>query len=101
MIWRASALLLLLTPPAFALDTQPATQAIILKCSEIYKASGHPCPCPFDTAKNGSACGKRSAYDKPGGAAPICFAKDVTPEMLKAWLGKTLSLEERCTYGGR
>lgn len=86
---------------AVALDTQQTTQAIISKCSEIYKATGHPCPCPFDQAKNGSACGKRSAYDRPGGAAPICFAKDVTPEMAKAWSTNSLGLEERCAYGGR
>ncbi|WP_158810856.1 hypothetical protein [Beijerinckia sp. L45] len=65
-VFRALVLLLPLATPAFALDTRQTAQAIIERCSEIYKSSGHPCPCPFDHAKNGSACGKRSAYDRPG-----------------------------------
>jgi len=40
------------------------------------------CPCPYSTARNGSRCGKRSAYSRPGGAAPLCYAKDVTREMV-------------------
>lgn len=100
-VCRVFVLLLPITTPAFALDRQPSTQAIIDKCSAIYKGSGHPCPCPFDHTKNGSACGKRSAYDRPEGASPVCFAKDVTPEILKGWLDKSLNLEQRCAYAGR
>ena len=40
------------------------------------------CPCPYSTARNGSRCGKRSAYSRPGGAAPLCYPKDVTAEMV-------------------
>ena len=30
---------------------------------------GYPgnCPCPYNTARNGSRCGKRSAYNRAGG----------------------------------
>ncbi len=38
------------------------------------------CACPFNTARNGSACGRRSAYSRPGGDAPICYRKDVTAD---------------------
>lgn len=38
-----------------------------------------PCACPFNTARNGSSCGRRSAYSKPGGHSPICYREDVTP----------------------
>lgn len=39
-----------------------------------------PCACPFNAMKNGSACGRRSAYSKPGGYSPICYAEDVTQD---------------------
>ncbi|ERR1035437_6124044 len=54
-------------------------QAIIRECSAIYHA-GRPCACPEDTARNGSRCGRRSAYIRPGGAVPRCYVKDVTQE---------------------
>src|SRR5690242_3693505 len=36
------------------------------------------CLCPYSTASNGSRCGRRSAYSREGGEAPLCYAKDVT-----------------------
>ncbi|MFS2161802.1 hypothetical protein ACCD10_31340 [Pseudomonas sp. Pseusp122] len=43
------------------------------------------CPCPYNTARNGSRCGKRSAYNRPGGAAPLCFKEDVTKAMVQEY----------------
>ena len=43
------------------------------------------CACPFKTARNGSSCGGRSAWSKAGGYSPICYKKEVTKEMVKAW----------------
>lgn len=43
------------------------------------------CPCPYNTAKNGSKCGKRSAYSRPSGYSPVCYASDVTKEMIKRY----------------
>ena len=43
------------------------------------------CPCPYSTMRNGRSCGGRSAYSRPGGESPICYEKDVTPEMVKEW----------------
>ncbi|AVO77099.1 MULTISPECIES: hypothetical protein [Klebsiella] len=43
------------------------------------------CACPFNTARNGSSCGGRSAWSKVGGYSPICYKKEVTKEMVKAW----------------
>ena len=43
------------------------------------------CPCPYDTDKAGRSCGKRSAYSRPGGAAPQCYDRDVTAEMIQAY----------------
>ena len=43
------------------------------------------CPCPYSHARNGSRCGKRSAYSREGGAAPLCYPDDVTREMVQAY----------------
>jgi len=43
------------------------------------------CPCPYDTDKAGRRCGKRSAYSRPGGEAPLCYDRDVTAEMIQAY----------------
>ena len=40
------------------------------------------CACPYNRASNGSKCGKRSAYLKPGGAEPLCYAGDISDEMV-------------------
>ena len=56
----------------------------ILIDESIAAYSGN-CPCPYSTARNGSRCGRRSAYSRPGGEAPLCYPKDVTDEMVKAY----------------
>jgi hypothetical protein len=43
------------------------------------------CPCPYNSAKNGSRCGKRSAYSRPSGYAPLCFKEDVSKEMVEEY----------------
>lgn len=43
------------------------------------------CPCPYSTARNGSHCGRRSAYSREGGAAPLCYPKDVSSDMVKEY----------------
>lgn len=43
------------------------------------------CPCPFYTDRAGRRCGRRSAYSRPGGASPLCYASDVTPAMITAF----------------
>ena len=50
----------------------------------ISQYSGH-CPCPYNVASNGSQCGRRSAYSKPGGYSPICYPADVTDEMIRRY----------------
>lgn len=44
-----------------------------------------PCACAYNRARNGSRCGKRSAYSRPGGYSPICYECDVTLAMVAAW----------------
>lgn len=54
-------------------------QAIIQESISSYSGA---CPCPYNLARNGSRCGARSAYSRPGGAAPLCFPQDVTQKMV-------------------
>jgi len=60
-------------------------QAIIRKSIAEYQATGHPCACPYNLMRNGRQCGNVSAYIRPGGASPLCYAKDVNDGMVADW----------------
>jgi hypothetical protein len=69
--------------------TAAAIAAILIKASrDQYHATGRPCACPDDTMRNGRACGSRSAYSRPGGAAPLCYLGDVTTAMIDEYRKK-------------
>ena len=55
-------------------------QALINQSIANYKGS---CACPYSKDRAGRNCGARSAYSKPRGASPLCYAKDVTPKMIE------------------
>jgi hypothetical protein len=74
----------LANPKTLRTDAQ-VRQEIIDQSVNNYLATGHPCACPYNSARNGSACGARSAYSRPGGASPLCYPKDVTDEMVADW----------------
>lgn len=57
-------------------------QRIIAESLANYPSS---CACPYNTDRGGRRCGKRSAYSKPGGYAPICYPQDVTKAMINAF----------------
>lgn len=40
------------------------------------------CPCPYNSASNGSRCGGRSAWSRSGGYAPLCYDTDISDEMI-------------------
>ena len=44
-----------------------------------------PCPCPYNLMRNGRACSGRSAYIRPGGYSPICYDRDISPEMVQSY----------------
>lgn len=80
-------------PPAEEMEAKPAkvspalgdaaiTRLLIERSIADYPGS---CACPYQSARNGSSCGKRAAYSRPGGYAPLCYAKDVSPEMIAAY----------------
>lgn len=56
----------------------------ILIEQSISSYSGN-CPCPYNTARNGSRCGGRSAYSRPGGASPLCYPDDVTDAKVRRY----------------
>ncbi|AYA69357.1 hypothetical protein CDG62_14080 [Acinetobacter sp. WCHA55] len=60
-------------------------QKIIQQSIQAYSEN---CPCPYNTARNGSRCGKRSAYNRVGGAAPLCYPEDVSDRMVKEFKGR-------------
>jgi len=61
-------------------------QKIIQQSIENYSGN---CPCPYNTASNGSRCGKRSAYNRAGGYAPLCYPEDVSDRMVKEYKGRS------------
>ena len=61
-------------------------QKIIQQSIENYPGN---CPCPYNTASNGSRCGKRSAYNRAGGYAPLCYPEDVSDRMVKEYKGRS------------
>jgi hypothetical protein len=63
-----------------SLSNDEIRQQIIRESITSYPGN---CPCPYNSARNGSSCGRRSAYSKPGGYAPICYPNDVTTEMIE------------------
>jgi hypothetical protein len=82
-VWMAFAAVLAVAVPAIAqraaLTDQQIIEILIRESRQAYYATGHPCACPEDLARNGSRCGARSAYSRPGGAEPLCYPRDVTP----------------------
>ncbi|RRQ52284.1 hypothetical protein D7D48_05315 [Sphingorhabdus wooponensis] len=43
------------------------------------------CACPYNSARNGSSCGRRSAWSRAGGAAPICYPEEISRAQVEAW----------------
>ncbi|APG18152.1 hypothetical protein Y71_12820 [Kosakonia radicincitans DSM 16656] len=65
-----------------ALSDAQVKKAIIAESIAQYPG---PCACPYNQARNGSACGRRSAWSKQGGYSPLCYPDDVSKEQVKAW----------------
>ncbi|BCO14131.1 hypothetical protein RIMD111065_24870 [Aeromonas hydrophila] len=57
-------------------------QQIIQESIDSYHGN---CPCPYNYARNGSRCGKRSAWSRAGGYAPICYKEEITEDMVDEW----------------
>src|SRR5258708_33193497 len=68
-----------------ALTDQQVIEQIIQQSLKEYHDRGRPCDCPDDRARDGSLCGGRRAYIRPGRAEPKCYAKDVTNADIEAY----------------
>lgn len=79
-------MMLLLVAPVFA-DGHPLTDDQVRKALVEKSIASYPgsCPCPYNVAKNGSRCGKRSAWSRAGGYAPLCYPSDITDAMVKRY----------------
>jgi hypothetical protein len=88
LVYLLGSLLILLPNSITArelLSDAQVREAIIRESIARYQATGHPCACPENFARNGSRCGARSAYSRPGGAAPLCYPQDVSDGMVTDW----------------
>lgn len=81
-------LVLLLIPLILFGEVSQDQQIIQNIISESIANYSGNCPCPYNMAANGSSCGRRSAYSKPGGYAPVCYPKDVTEAMISSYKHK-------------
>ena len=83
---RSAALVLaagigLIGSSAWAQSDSEIRQRIVRQSIAAYSGS---CPCPYSIARNGSRCGGRSAYNRRGGAVPLCYPSDVSAAQVAA-----------------
>lgn len=62
-----------------SLSRASVVQMLISQSRASYSGS---CPCPYNVDRGGRRCGGRSAYSRPGGRSPICYASDVSNAMV-------------------
>ena len=62
--------------PLPEVSVEPSPVATIDSTTPVRESASGSCDCPYDTDSRGRSCGRRSAYSKPSGAAPICYAGD-------------------------
>lgn len=79
------AVILTASPAALAQSDAQIRQRLIRESIANY---GGSCACPYSTDRAGRRCGGRSAYSRPGGAAPLCYPSNVTPAMIRAARGR-------------
>lgn len=89
---RGAVVAMALLAPALSAHAESNAQIKRKIIAESLASYPGNCPCPYNTMRNGASCGGRSAYSRPGGYAPICYASDVTSEMVREW---------RASHGGR
>ena len=78
-------LLLLMSSSALAKNDLSDSQVKAMMIQDSMASYSGRCPCPYNLASNGSQCGRRSAYSKPGGYAPLCYDTDITAEMVNQY----------------
>jgi len=74
-VWQVS-------PALAALSDDQVKEQIIQESIADYPGN---CPCPYNTMRNGRACGGRSAWSREGGYSPVCYKREVTAQMIREW----------------
>ena len=72
-------LLIFIFNNSFADDKKDLIQR---KISDSIASYSGKCACPYQLMSNGRKCGKRSAYSKPGGYTPLCYASDIAEQAI-------------------
>lgn len=80
---RAFAVLLVLGGTAALAQSDPQIRQRLIR--ESVATYPGPCACPYNTDRAGRSCGRRSAYSRPGGYAPLCYPQDVSQTQVEAW----------------
>ncbi len=78
-------LVALLLPLEAAAQTAPDAALRATMVAESIAQYRGACACPESTMRNGRRCGANSAWSKGGGQKPLCYASDVSSEMLAAY----------------
>ena len=75
-----------LATPALALQGTATDDQIAQRIIDA-SIAGYPgpCACPYNRARNGSQCGRRSAYSRAGGFDTLCYRKDVGANDIEAY----------------
>jgi hypothetical protein len=63
-----------------SMSDEEIIQVIIYKSTATHRGN---CACPYNRTTNGSKCGRRSAYSRPGGYQPMCYPRDVPKELIE------------------
>lgn len=86
LVYAVSAALFVFGAPVVSakpkLSDAQIKQRIIKQSVAAYPGN---CACPYNSASNGSSCGRRSAWSRGGGYAPMCYAADVTKADVNRW----------------
>ena len=67
-----------------AAQAEAAGDQQVQRSVTAYLATGHRCPCPYNTMRDGRLCGRHSAYSRPSGLKPLCYATDDAAGEIKA-----------------
>ena len=85
-LFGALAILVTSLPHAsHAQDLGSAKRQMIQQSIQRYPGN---CSCPYNRASNGSQCGGRSAWSRPGGRSPLCYADDISTSMVRSWMAR-------------
>jgi hypothetical protein len=64
------------------LSDEQIRQILIQQSIQAYPGN---CPCPYNLDRAGRHCGKRSAWSRPDGYAPLCYSSDITQKMIEKY----------------